>query len=146
MNAAQAQKISAVYKADQLITRISKPDTIYVVNFWATWCKPCVKELPAFDSLSAIVNSTNVKVLLVNLDFLDVQNKVNEFLKTKNVATECLLLDEVNGNNYIDLISKEWSGSIPATVIWQGNKRQLIDHKVQVTQLKLALKEFKDQH
>ncbi len=62
----KAQSVSSVYKIDELVNRIKNSDTTYVINFWATWCKPCVAELPAFDSLSKV---SNVKILLVSLDF-----------------------------------------------------------------------------
>ena len=44
-------------------------DTLYVVNFWATWCKPCIKELPAFEKINSEYKSQKVKVLMVSLDF-----------------------------------------------------------------------------
>ena len=44
-------------------------DTTYVVNFWATWCKPCVAELPYFEQLTETYKGQKVKVLLVSLDF-----------------------------------------------------------------------------
>jgi thiol-disulfide isomerase/thioredoxin len=77
-----AQSFSGVYKVDPFFKRISSTDTIYVVNFWATWCKPCVEELPIFDSLNLEVKGQAIKVLLVNLDFVEKQRKVKDFLRT----------------------------------------------------------------
>src|SRR5690606_6809447 len=48
-----------------------KNDSIYVINFWATWCKPCIKELPAFEKIASEYADKKVKVLLVSLDFPD---------------------------------------------------------------------------
>ncbi len=73
---ANAQKVLAVYKLGDLLKRIEPADTTYVVNFWATWCKPCVQELPAFDSLTT--ENKKLKVLLVCLDFKEeIDKKVN---------------------------------------------------------------------
>lgn len=93
-------------------------DTTYIVNFWATWCAPCVKELPDFDSISKVYKDKKVKVLLVTLDFQeDLKTKVFPFIKTKNIFSEVLLLDEINGNYFIPKISDKWTGAIPATLI-----------------------------
>src|SRR5688572_13825498 len=111
-----AQTLSATYKINDLLRRIETKDSIYVLNFWATWCKPCIQELPAFDSLTLLTKNTNTKVLLVCLDFSDeINSKVIPFLKKNKIQSECVLLDEVNGNDYIDRISKDWGGAIPAT-------------------------------
>ena len=57
-----------------------KDDKIYIVNFWATWCAPCVKELPYFEKLNQDYAAKNVEVLLVSLDFpKQVREKVNSF-------------------------------------------------------------------
>jgi thiol-disulfide isomerase/thioredoxin len=58
-----------VYKINDLLNRIKNNDTTYIVNFWATWCKPCVQELPAFDSLLTITKNSRTKIILVSLDF-----------------------------------------------------------------------------
>ncbi len=121
-----AQKVSAVYKINDLVKRIhNSSDTVYVVNFWATWCKPCVQELPEFDNFSKKEHGKPVKVLLVCLDFKEELNKkVNPFLRKNNYSVECVLLDEVNGNDFIDKIDPKWSGAIPATLITKQNKKQ----------------------
>lgn len=132
---ANAQKVLAVYKLGDLLKRIEPADTTYVVNFWATWCKPCVQELPAFDSLTT--ENKKLKVLLVCLDFKEeIDKKVNPFLLKKNIKTECVLLDEINGNDYIDRISKQWSGAIPATLIKKGSYKKLVEKKMNLSELR----------
>ena len=45
---------------------------VYLIDFWATWCKPCIKELPAFEELNARYQDKGLKVVLVSLDFPDI--------------------------------------------------------------------------
>ena len=128
-----AQKVS-VYKINQLLKRIhNQSDTVYVVNFWATWCKPCVAELPEFEKLSKDYKTKKVKVLLVSMDFKeDIATRVKPFLKKNNYTIEVVLLDEMNGNDFINQVSEKWTGAIPATLITQKNKsnNQFIEKKV----------------
>jgi len=141
---AGAQNFKGTYKIDQLLKRINNKDTLYIVNFWATWCKPCIEELPAFDSLSLLKKNSPVKVLLVNLDFIEnLEKKVIPFLVTHKVSTECVLLDEVNGNNFINKISPSWSGAIPATLFKKGDKKQLIERKMRLTEVLVHLESVK---
>jgi len=125
-----AQSVRHVYKIDQLLSRIDHPDTTYILNFWAIWCKPCIQELPAFDSLNTTLKSRPVKMLLVNIDFVEDKEKVNAFLEKKKIMADCVLLDEINGNSYIDRISKDWNGSIPATFFKNKNSTLLIEKKM----------------
>ena len=114
----------AVYKIGDLLKRIhNSSDTVYVVNFWATWCKPCVAELPEFEKLNLDQKNKPFKVLLVSLDFKeDLQTKLMPFIKKNNYTTEVVLLDEVNGNHFINQVSEKWTGAIPATLITTQNK------------------------
>jgi thiol-disulfide isomerase/thioredoxin len=114
-----------VLKVTDLEKRIKNDsDTTYIVNFWATWCAPCVKELPDLDSIHDVYKGQNVKVLLVTMDFKEeLQTKVIPFLQKKKLHAEVLLLDEVNGNYFIPKISNDWTGAIPATLIINNKKK-----------------------
>ncbi|MBL7906293.1 MAG: redoxin domain-containing protein [Bacteroidales bacterium] len=99
-------------------------DTTYVVNFWATWCSPCVKELPAFERVHADFSNRAVSVKLVSLDFRkQLETRLIPFVQKRNLKPEVILLDDPDSNAWIDKISPEWSGALPATLIYNRNFR-----------------------
>lgn len=119
-------------------------DTTYVLNFWATWCSPCVKEIGYFEELHRQTGSEKVKVILVSLDFPNqIQQRVIPFLKEKKITAQVLLMNDLDYNSWIDLIDPGWSGSLPATLIYKRENRvflerelsqeELIKHVTQIT-------------
>lgn len=115
---ARAQTVSVV-TFDQLESMINNTgDTLVVFNFWATWCKPCIAEMPAFDSLHRAYLHKKVRVVFVSLDFVSQLDKsVRPFVKKRSFAPPVVLLDAPNPNAWIDRISTAWSGAIPATLV-----------------------------
>lgn len=124
-------------KLDELESRISQNnDTLYVVNFWATWCKPCVEELPYFEKINSDTTFKNVKVLLVSLDFTSQrETKVEPFRTKKNLQSEVFILNEKNQNVWIDRVSSKWSGAIPATLFAFKNKREFYEKEFKYEEL-----------
>ena len=99
-------------------------DTLYIINFWATWCTPCVEEIPDFVRIHDHFRESKVKVLLVSLDLPgQIESRVIPFLKKNNVSAEVLILDDPDSNRWIEKVDTNWSGSIPATLLYQKNKR-----------------------
>ena len=97
-------------------------DKTYVINFWATWCKPCVEELPAFQKLYKNYKNKNVKVILVSLDFKNqVESRLIPFIKKHNLQPKVVLMTDPDQNTWIPKVSSEWSGAIPATIIYNKN-------------------------
>ena len=114
---ALAQKAEMV-TLDKLQTLIgSKQEPIQIINFWATWCAPCVKELPLLEKLNQ--ERTDVKVTLVSMDMdLDPNpDKVYKFITRKNIQSRVVILDARDPNSWISKIDKNWSGALPATLI-----------------------------
>lgn len=112
-------------------------DTVYVVNFWATWCKPCLKELPDFEKVNAEYSHRKVAVILVSLDF---PNKHDDllvpFVKDNNLKSRVLHLTDVDANKWIGKVSEEWSGAIPATLVYKGSDRTFHESVMTYEQLK----------
>ena len=99
-------------------------DTIYVVNFWATWCKPCVEELPYIEQLHEDTFPHPVEILLVSLDFRNqVQDKLIPFIRDKMIRSDVVVLDDPDANSWIDKVDPRWSGAIPATLIYHGEEK-----------------------
>lgn len=143
-----SQKKPAVYKIDDLMKRIhNSSDTIYVVNFWATWCKPCVQELPEFEKLNSekVSAGKKIKVLLVSMDFKEnINDKLMPFLQKNKYTAEVVLLDEVDGNTFINKVNPKWSGAIPATYVTKRNKskEEFAEKKLHYSDLQTILGGF----
>ena len=99
-------------------------DTTYVVNFWATWCGPCVKELPYFEELNAKYQDKAFKQILVSLDSpRKINSKVIPFIEKRKLQSEVVLLADGKYNNWIDRVDPRWSGAIPITLIYKNDEK-----------------------
>lgn len=132
LQAASAQSAELV-KLDGLQQRVQTDKSqIQVINFWATWCAPCLKELPLFERLNA--DRKDVKVVLVSMDMdLDPDpEKVRKFVGRKKIQSEVLILNERNPNQWIEKIDKSWSGALPATLILnnRNGKRKFVEREL----------------
>lgn len=118
-NSIYTEKKIEVIKFEQLEKLINEDgEGIKIINFWATWCKPCIKELPLFEALEDELDGVPVKVYLISMDFPEEANtKVKTFVERRNINSEVKLLDETDFNAFIDKVDSRWSGAIPATLI-----------------------------
>lgn len=110
-------------------------EKVKVINFWATWCGPCVKELPVFEELNK-VSSDSVEVILVSLDNKErLDEKVNPFVARKQMRSKIVLLNDIDFNKWMPKISTEWGGEIPVTlVIYKGEQ---LFHRGEITKEEL---------
>ncbi len=143
--AANAQQ-ARIVKFDELAKMMSQQnDTTYIFNFFATWCEPCVKEFPAFQRFSSRYAGKKMRLIFVSLDFKkDFSKRLLPFLKKKHVKNEVVLLDEPNGNSWIDNVDSTWDGGLPATLVVNNQKhiRQIFARDFTYTLLETAMKPF----
>ena len=117
-----------------------KGDKIYVVNFWATWCAPCIKELPYFEVLD---QREDVEVLLVSLDFpKHKESRLLPFIIKNKLQAKVVLLDDADENYWINDIHPNWSGAIPATIVYNTDKRDFYERSFTQNELLNLVESF----
>lgn len=126
---------------DQLNERLKNgKDTTYIINFWATWCVPCVKELPNFEKFNEQYKQEKLKIILISVDFKSqLYSSVIPFIKQRKIKNEVFLLDEKDQQEYINRIDTSWSGSVPATLFIKNTKRKFLEKEFTFAEL---LKEY----
>ncbi|MDT8431755.1 MAG: redoxin domain-containing protein [Bacteroidales bacterium] len=108
----------------------NRSDTVCVVNFWATWCSPCVKEIGYFEELHRL-DDPLLKVVLVNLDFPDqVEQRVQPFIRAHDLTAPVVNMTEMDYNKWIPLVHEDWSGAIPATLIFNAKESEFIGTEI----------------
>ena len=129
------------YGLEDIINR--NDNKTYVVNFWATWCVPCVKELPYFEKLNQEYHDKNVEVVLVSLDFPNqYETKLRPFINKHQLESELYALDDMDSNYWIPQVNKDWSGAIPATLIFNKEKRLFYEQPFEYEELEKEIQKF----
>jgi thiol-disulfide isomerase/thioredoxin len=136
----QAQEIRKL-KIDQLMKMIDTASTPLVINFFATWCGPCIREIPWFEKHIAASNK-KVKLLLVSIDFADdYPRAITMFIKKQAFKSQVVWLNETDADIFCPPVDKSWDGAIPVTLMVNNSKkyRQFYGQQLPEEKFKLEL-------
>lgn len=112
-------------------------DTTYVVNYWATYCAPCVKEMPVFRKMEKEYAGQPVEIILTSMDFGgSVLERVRSFMDRHRIRSRVVVLDDPDTNSWIDKVSPQWSGALPATIVYRGDSRDFHAGTITYSELK----------
>ena len=143
----KAQSIKR-WKMDDLLHYIDKSDSALVINFWATFCGPCIEEIPYFQTIAAKYKDQKVKLLLVSLDFKEYYpKKIEAFAKRFGFTAEIVWLDEEKPDEFCPKIDSSWSGAMPAT-LFVNNRigyRKFIEAQLKPEELETTIKNLINQ-
>ncbi|MEM1216541.1 MAG: TlpA disulfide reductase family protein [Bacteroidota bacterium] len=105
-------------------------DTVYVVNFWATWCAPCVEELPYFEQLATELADQPVRFAMISLDFKrNLNSKLQKFIDERPFELPVIALVDHRSNVWIDRVEPTWSGAIPVTIVYRNGQRTFYEEQ-----------------
>ncbi len=138
-----SQRIAQLKIEDVVKSFSAKNDTVYVVNFWATFCKPCNEEIPDFIRLTDKYKNQKVKLMLVSLDLPSyVPARLPEFIKKNKYKTNHVWLNETDADRFCPMIDAKWSGAIPATIIVNNKTgyRKFFEDQISAVDFEAALK------
>ena len=113
-------------------------DSLTVINIWASWCKPCVKEIPGFEATRLKLKGKPIRFWYISLDFADDQKtRLNPFIKAKMKGASVFLLDETNYDKWLDKVDPNWQGAIPVTLFVNNSKKIKKFEDKELTELQL---------
>ena len=133
-----------IVRLEQLQKSIDEEkERIQVVNFWATWCAPCIKEMPLFEKLNEDRKDIRVRLVSMDLDLDPNVDKVRNFVSRKKIKSEVIILDERNPNSWIEKVDKTWSGALPATLVInnKNGKRKFVEKELHEGELEKLIAE-----
>lgn len=139
---AHSQSIPS-WKITNLQKYIDNSDSILVINFWATFCKPCIQELPYMQSISEKLKDKRVSILLVSLDLPEAYPvAINNFAKDNKYTASVVWLNETNADYFCPKVDKAWSGAIPTTLFINRKKgyRKLVEEQMDRERFERELK------
>jgi thiol-disulfide isomerase/thioredoxin len=110
-----AQEIKKI-KITDLEKTIAEAKTPLIVNFWATFCVPCIEEIPYFQQEVKNHGADNVQLILVSLDLSDDYSKIAPFAKRRKFTAPIVWLDETNADYFCPRVDPKWSGAIPSSL------------------------------
>lgn len=119
-------KTPEVVDYDGLMAKLSlDTDTTYVLHFWATWCGPCLEELPMWEKFYKKDRKEKTKLVLVSLDFdRQITSKLVPFMKREKIDPEVVVLSDRKMTRWINAVNPNWDGNIPATFLLKKHKRR----------------------
>ncbi len=109
-------------------------DTLYMVNFWATWCMPCVQEMPDIVKFADEMEGSKFRLILVSLDDpAQMESRIKPFVSRYKIEGKVIILDDPDANSWIPKVHPDWMGAIPATIFYSSGYREfhgeMIDYK-----------------
>jgi thiol-disulfide isomerase/thioredoxin len=134
----KGQNITKINVTDLENILKSRDNKLYVVNLWATWCAPCVKEIPAFEKIAKEIDRSKVSFVMISLDFpSQIETNLKPFLKKNKTSLDVSVMMDTDYNSWIDKVDPTWEGNIPSTLFFNNSKKTRYFHSGELSESEL---------
>jgi thiol-disulfide isomerase/thioredoxin len=101
------------------VALLAKNDTkkLRLINLWATWCGPCVAELPELVTMNRMYRGRNFELVTISLDDIAKQDDALRVLKENHVAASNVILNVDDRDKFAEALDQEWPGPVPYTLL-----------------------------
>jgi thiol-disulfide isomerase/thioredoxin len=110
---------------------------VVVVNFWATWCPPCVREFPALIKAYEQYHGKGVNMFAVSMNSPEEKAEIEDFLKTHK-PTFPVYLKDAQDEKFNEGVLKGWFGEMPMTLVFDAKGKRVLAHSAEITYEKLS--------
>lgn len=101
------------------VARLAKNEggKLLLVNVWASWCGPCVEELPEFVTMNRMYRRRDFRLVTLSMDEPEKKDAAMKVLREKHVAASNYILKIKDRDKFADLLDKDWTGPLPHTLL-----------------------------
>ena len=116
----------------------NQENKLFILNLWATWCAPCVKEIPAFEKIAKEIDKSKVSFVMISLDFpSQIETQLKPFLKKNKTSLDVSVMMDTDYNSWIDKVDPTWEGNIPSTLFFNNSKKTRYFHSGELSESEL---------
>ena len=101
------------------VKELAKNDTqnLRLINVWATWCGPCVEELPELITINRMYRKRRFEMITISLDGVGNKDQALRFLKEKHVSATNYIFDSDDRDKLAEALDRKWPGPVPYTLL-----------------------------
>jgi thiol-disulfide isomerase/thioredoxin len=125
LQAASPAKLTPVDELGYGKTVAARKGKVVLVNFWATWCEPCRKEMPLLSKLSTALKAKGFELVTISADEPEDEKAAIAFLTKAGIANPGYLKQAKNDDKFINAIDPKWSGALPALFLYDKTGKKV---------------------
>jgi len=134
-----AEPVTVELVAEEGLKKLRQSDSskLRLINFWATWCGPCVTEFPELVQINRMYRHRDFEMVTVAANYPDEQKQVLGFLQKQHASNKNLLFGDRDKYKLMEAFDKDWTGALPYTLLLSPTGAVLYKQQGEIDALEL---------